>query len=64
VHVFQLGERFTNPALSNRPFPVLGLLIAQRARERHQEWLLRHPQSSQIAGTSPTAGASPPPPGG
>jgi hypothetical protein len=43
---------------------VLGVLIAQRNRERHQEWLLHHPQAPQIAGTAPPAGAPPPPPGG
>ena len=64
VRVFQLGERFTNPALFDRPFPVLGVLIAQRNRERHQEWLRTHPQAPQAAGAGPAAGAPPPPPGG
>jgi hypothetical protein len=64
VRVFRLGERFTNPALVNRPFPVLGVLIAQRKQEQHEEWLRHHPQASQIAGAGPAAGAPPPPPGG
>jgi hypothetical protein len=64
VRVFRLGERFTNPALFDRPFPVLGVLIAQRNREQHEEWLRHHPQASQIAGAGPAAGAPPPPPGG
>jgi hypothetical protein len=64
VRVFRLGERFTNPALFNRPFPVLGVLIAQRKQEQHEEWLRHHPQASQIAGAGPAAGAPPPPPGG
>jgi hypothetical protein len=64
VRVFRLGERFTNPALFDRPFPVLGKLIAERNRERHQERLEHQPQAPQIAGAGPGAGAPPPPPGG
>jgi len=63
VRVFKLGQRFTNPALFGRPYPVLGKLIAARERERRQEFLRRHPQASQTAGAGPAAGA-PPPPGG
>jgi hypothetical protein len=64
VRVFRLGERFTNPVLFDRPYPVLGKLIAQREREQRQEWLRRHHRAPQIAGAGPATGAPPPPPTG